>query len=196
MSARSKTRYAVLGMLSFESKSGYDIKKEIEEGFSIFWSESFGQIYKVLKQLVSEKLIEKKHIRQKGRPSKDLYSITETGIKELKNYLAKPPEKLVVRDEMILKLIFGFHVPRKNTIKLLEHELHRLNKRIENIECRADKKLEESPLDEHTKMNVALTIKRGKELVKTKIRWCKDAIKLFSEIDMNRKSNSKIKEVV
>ena len=54
-----KSKYAILGMLSIEPMSGYDIKKEIEESISNFWTESYGQIYPVLKSLVAEKLVTK-----------------------------------------------------------------------------------------------------------------------------------------
>lgn len=196
MAAKSKTRYAVLGMLSFQPMSGYDIKKEIEEGFSTFWSESFGQIYKVLKQLVEEKLVVKEHIRQKGRPSKDLYSITDRGKEQLQKYLSTPPDKLIVRDEMLLKLIFGFNVPRENSIALLEHELKRLNTKLEDIEQNSCRKLEKTRMEDHAKVHISLIIKLGRELLKTKARWCKEAIKLFKETDEHKKDDRKVKEMI
>ena len=39
-----KSKYAILGMLSIEPMSGYDIKKEVEKSISNFWTESYGQI--------------------------------------------------------------------------------------------------------------------------------------------------------
>ena len=44
----NKTKYAVLGMLSFAPKSGYEISQMIKNSTAFFWSESDGQIYPIL----------------------------------------------------------------------------------------------------------------------------------------------------
>src|SRR2546426_348255 len=49
---RAKTsRYAILGGLSRRPLSGYDVKKLIERAIAHFLSESYGQIYPILKPL-------------------------------------------------------------------------------------------------------------------------------------------------
>ena len=53
---KSKTRFAVLGILSYGPMSGYDIKKFYEKNVAGFWSESYGQIYPILKRLAEEGL--------------------------------------------------------------------------------------------------------------------------------------------
>ena len=50
---KSKTRFAVLGILSYGPMSGYDIKKFYEQNVAGFWSESYGQIYPILKRLAT-----------------------------------------------------------------------------------------------------------------------------------------------
>jgi DNA-binding PadR family transcriptional regulator len=51
---KGKTRFAVLGILSYGPMSGYDIKKFYEKNVAGFWSESYGQIYPILKRLAEE----------------------------------------------------------------------------------------------------------------------------------------------
>jgi hypothetical protein len=53
---RLGSRYAVLGMLSMGLKTGYAMKKHVERNLGHFWSESYGQIYPVLRQLVADGL--------------------------------------------------------------------------------------------------------------------------------------------
>ncbi|MDH3629255.1 MAG: PadR family transcriptional regulator, partial [Acidobacteriota bacterium] len=48
MPDRSSSRYAVLGILTLEPMSGYDIKKFIETSVAHFWRESYGNIYPLL----------------------------------------------------------------------------------------------------------------------------------------------------
>ena len=56
MTKENKSKYALLGILSMCPGSGYDIKKLMEQSTSNFWSESYGQIYPILKQLVAADL--------------------------------------------------------------------------------------------------------------------------------------------
>jgi PadR family transcriptional regulator AphA len=53
----STTPFAILGLLSIEPMSGYDIRRNLDESLSYFWSESYGQIYPSLKKLEASRLI-------------------------------------------------------------------------------------------------------------------------------------------
>ena len=64
-----KSKYAILGMLSISPMSGYDIKKEVETSISNFWTESYGQIYPVLKSLIAEKFVTKSVESEAGKGS-------------------------------------------------------------------------------------------------------------------------------
>ena len=75
----AKSKYAILGMLSIAPMSGYDIKKEVEASISNFWTESYGQIYPVLRNLISEKLVTKTVESEAGKPDRHVYSLTAKG---------------------------------------------------------------------------------------------------------------------
>ena len=63
-----------------EEASGYEIKKDIEEGlFSHFIDASFGSIYPALTQLAAEGLLTVRAEEQTGKPDKKVYAITEAG---------------------------------------------------------------------------------------------------------------------
>jgi DNA-binding PadR family transcriptional regulator len=108
--------------------SGYTIRSVIEQSIGNFWSESFGQIYPALKRLTAEGLVEKKAERQKGRPDRNVYSLTEKGRERLQAWLTIPAAPSVPRNDLLLKLFFGVHVPvsvsRENVQSFLrEHEV-------------------------------------------------------------------------
>lgn len=77
----TKSKYAILGMLNISAMSGYDIKKHIQESISNFWTESYGQIYPVLKNLVAEELVTKTVERASGKPYRHVYALTARGRK-------------------------------------------------------------------------------------------------------------------
>ncbi len=61
------TPNALLGLLSLEPMSGYDIRQMISRSIGYFWSESYGQIYPGLKRLAAEGLVVKEDGARKGK---------------------------------------------------------------------------------------------------------------------------------
>src|SRR2546422_3572915 len=115
------TEYAVLGMLAFGPGSGYDLKKRIEGSIAHFWSESYGQIYPILAHLASQGLVERRLERQKGKPDRHVYSITEEGQERLGAWLTEPARDESFRSELLLKLFFGRRRPVEESIRHVEH---------------------------------------------------------------------------
>jgi DNA-binding PadR family transcriptional regulator len=91
--------------------SGYGIRILIQQSIGHFWSESYGQIYPTLRGLAKDGLVEKRTERQKGKPDKHVYSLTERGREELRRWLELPAVPSVPRNEMLLKLFFGRQGP-------------------------------------------------------------------------------------
>ncbi len=118
MAKENKSRYALLGVLSICPGSGYDVKKFMERSTSNFWSESYGQIYPMLKQLVDEGLAISHAEKQEGKPERYVYTLTAKGKEELQQWLAEPIENAVERNELLLKLFFGEH---NSIAKNIEH---------------------------------------------------------------------------
>jgi PadR family transcriptional regulator AphA len=108
MPARSSsTSEALLGLLTIEPMSGYDLGLVIRESIGHFWNESYGQIYPNLKRLAAEGLVASKRERQEGKPDRRIYSITAKGRERLAAWLAIPPQPEIPRNELLLKLFFG-----------------------------------------------------------------------------------------
>ncbi|PCK18754.1 hypothetical protein CEY02_18370 [Bacillus pumilus] len=58
MKTYNDTTYAILGFLTADSKSGYEVKQLIDKSLHHFWKISYGQIYPALKFIVEEGLAE------------------------------------------------------------------------------------------------------------------------------------------
>jgi len=111
MSRVNKSQYALLGMLTLGPKSGYDIKKLFDQSLSNFWTESYGQIYPILKRLVTQGWATVKDEPQAGKPDRKVYAITAKGRAALTQWLQEPTEPPGFRLEILLKLFFGPEVP-------------------------------------------------------------------------------------
>jgi DNA-binding PadR family transcriptional regulator len=97
----------LLGLLTIEPMSGYDLGQMIRESIHHFWNESYGQIYPNLKMLAAGGFVTRKTQKQKGKPDRNIYSITKKGRERLQCWLQVEPQPEVPRNELLLKLFFG-----------------------------------------------------------------------------------------
>lgn len=96
----------ILGLLSREDRSGYDIKLAVDESTRYFWAASYGQIYPELKRLEEDGLIEGTASPQGGRP-RTVYRITEKGREALASWIMDTGSMVELRHEGLLKLFFA-----------------------------------------------------------------------------------------
>lgn len=182
MPRSNKTKYAILGFLSYQPMSGYDLKKKIENSVSYFWSESYGQIYPILKKMKEEGLVEKTVKKSKGRPDRYVYSITETGMKKLVNWLKESVDYNYgsERNEMLLKLFFGSKIlPDFNIKHILRHKER--CKQLIRVYTEIEQKLKEEKKDDPDFIYWMITLSHGKHRLQAAIAWCDEAISLIKE---------------
>ena len=116
-----KTRFALLGMLTLQPMSGYDIRKTVDASIAHFWNESYGQIYPMLKGMAREGLVRGKADRKAAR-NRQVYAITASGRATLERWLVEPPGRELVRNQLLLKLFFARNVPLEVSLRHLEQD--------------------------------------------------------------------------
>jgi DNA-binding PadR family transcriptional regulator len=122
MARRSSSSMEVLlGILAIQPMSGYDLGQNIRASVGHIWNESYGQIYPNLKKLEADGFVTAKAERQKGKPDRRIYFITEKGQERLVKWLSVQPQPEVPRNEFLLKLFFGEQIPTEILIGWVEH---------------------------------------------------------------------------
>ncbi len=132
----SATAYVILGMVSREPRSGYEIKATVDGTTRFFWAASYGQIYPELKRLSEAGLVEGIDA-SRGDRKRTVYAITADGEAELKDWLRKPPETVEMREEGLLKLFFaGVLKPAEaiETLRSMRSMRLELIERLRNME--------------------------------------------------------------
>jgi DNA-binding PadR family transcriptional regulator len=100
--------YGILGLLAFWGPmSGYDIKRMFDHTLSAMWGAAHSQIYKELRRMQDLGWVDMRREEQESRPDRKVYSITEKGREALREWHAQPPEVFQIRDELLLKVLFG-----------------------------------------------------------------------------------------
>jgi DNA-binding PadR family transcriptional regulator len=176
MANEKKINYVILGLLSHEPLTGYEIKKKIDQSLRFFWSGSYGSIYPTLDTLEKDGCVEKKE-ESSGR-GKIIYSITERGRMLLKEWLMKPVEKDELRYETLLKLFFGGELGKEGVLTHIQRFEEKIKQELLLFEMYAANL--EKVLDEEEHKYYLLTVKFGIESYRAFLNWCEQAKTLLS----------------
>jgi len=144
----SATAYVILGMVSSEPRSGYEIKALVDSSTRFFWAASYGQIYPELKRLAGAGLVEGSEAPRGGR-KRTVYAITAAGEEALKDWLRQPPVTCEMREDGLLKLFFAGVLPAQEAVEILRAmRRHRLDiiERLQTLEPKALAKEDPFPL--------------------------------------------------
>jgi DNA-binding PadR family transcriptional regulator len=186
----NKSRYAVLGLLTRGPQSGYDIKKSFETGLSSFWSESYGQIYVVLKCLVDQGLATKSIKRQQGRPDRHIYRITARGREVLRKWLAEPVTIQVGRHEMVLKLLFGNQVTVEQCLDLVRS--FRKTQQAELIELQGEReRLKQEKSEDAVLPYFLMTMRYGELVNEAYLKWCDETLRELEKMETGKRGDKR-----
>jgi DNA-binding PadR family transcriptional regulator len=101
--------YAVLGIVARNGDGvhGYKLKRQCERLLGHFWQINFGEVYRILDQLVGEGLIEQ--TTAPGKALRKVYRISQKGQASLDDFIAQPTTDAprTLRDELAVKLLFA-----------------------------------------------------------------------------------------
>lgn len=121
-------RFALLGLLAVEPRSGYDLKRAIDRSTYFIWNATGPQIYNTLHKLREEGYITSEARAQKGRPDKQVHTITARGRSALKQFMSEPIRTSVTRDEVLLRIFFGNFASKATIRRELEAYLERIRR--------------------------------------------------------------------
>ncbi|TVX94047.1 DUF4180 domain-containing protein [Paenibacillus agilis] len=110
---------AILGILSWKSSTGYELKKIFEDSSFMYWSGNNNQIYKALMYMENENFVTSEVVHQDNSPSKKIYSITEEGLKELKKWLVSSPEVPEIKKTFLVQLAWSDMLSNQELSKAL-----------------------------------------------------------------------------
>lgn len=114
-------QYAILGLLSDQPLTGYDLKKLFVESETFYWSGNNNQIYRTLVKLHKADLVTQEVHQQVDAPARKVYTITAKGQAALLDWLQTPPELPQVRNHFMLQLTWADRLDDAALDDLLAH---------------------------------------------------------------------------
>lgn len=179
MAIEKKIDCVILGLLSHEDLTGYEIKKRMDTSLKYFWGASYGSIYPTLSDLVKQGFAVKRDGAENNR-NKIIYSITEEGRSYLKDWLRIPAEKDELRYETLLKLFFGNEAGVLQAISHIDTFEEKIEKELADLIGAADVLRNNIEPDETHKYYL-LTVEFGIKTYRAYLEWCKEAKAMLSE---------------
>ncbi|MCK0473686.1 PadR family transcriptional regulator [Halalkalibacter sp. APA_J-10(15)] len=172
-------RYALLGIISKKSVTGYDVVRIFKQQMIYFWSSTHSQIYTELRKMENDNLIEHELVIQGTLPNKKVYSLTDAGKKELIRWAIEEPLTLAkIKDEFLIKATIFPVLSVREINKLLDDVIER----EESILSKTKHWKEHFNNQEEQDVGTMLTVEYGIRYSEMYLEWCKWAKQYINEI--------------
>ncbi|MFA1819729.1 PadR family transcriptional regulator [Virgibacillus oceani] len=176
MKTYNDTTYAILGILTTGHRSGYDIKQFMDKSLNHFWKISYGQIYPTLKRIEQEELAVVETASQEGKPDRKEYFLTSKGEEILKEWLEEPMKQVPSeRNEVLLKLFFGRHQTKEQSVALLQDYKQKLEVQYETYK-QIEEMISHHGCEEGDAPYWLFTLDYGKRVTKAAVEWCEETM--------------------
>lgn len=179
----NKLSYGLLGLLSTQPMTGYDLTQKINS----FWRSTHSAIYPLLSELEENGYVEYRFEKQNGKPDKKIYNLTETGKSLIHDWFMADAGDAVVRDEMILKLYCLKAVDSEAAKKVLDDYEGRCRRKITEYENHIAKvklrAIEQEEKDTSSLFGSYILTQRSLNEALLNLKWCEWVRKLYEEAE-------------
>ena len=124
----------LLGFLMDGEKTGYEIKKYMENSTHYFFNIGFSSIYPKFKKLEIQGQVRLSQKIKKGKLNK-AYALTDEGRQAFLDWLEISPKIERIRDEALLKIFFFDHLEEEKREAQLEVYTGELRERVQNLQA-------------------------------------------------------------
>jgi len=198
-------RHAVLGVLSAQPMTGYDLLEVFDRSSGYVWAAGQPQIYPELKKMAGEGLLTSK-VLHTGRRARRLYAVSAKGRDEFERWVGDEPEYGPERDRdsVRLRAMYLDIVDTSRARKFFEgyaayyeDRLSQWRQRLENIvngrSPLIKARLASRAADEHNAIvaykRFALEGQIGR--AELEIEWARNGMKLVTQLEASRRGKRK-----
>ena len=180
-------RHGLLGLLSYESMTGYDLNKEFNGSLGHFWQAKASQIYRELDAMERSGWLTSERVIQDEKPNKRVYSITEQGKAEFLEWLSSlDPMKNTprMRSPFLMRVFFGGELDKERTLELLRSVRQTVlgqAREMDAVLAEVDQIALETGIDPEKAKYWKLTAMCGEIMSKANLEWVDKAIAALEE---------------
>ncbi len=120
MASAISTRHFVLGLLTRQPMSGYDIKRFLKSLTWLIDSPSFGSLYPALHALLEDGLVTVEVVPRQDKPPRKIYSITDAGRQVLRKWMEQSVASATSLKAFVMRLILASNLSQAGLIEYLQ----------------------------------------------------------------------------
>lgn len=161
--------YVALGFLVESPMHGYELRERLSAGLGSVWRIAASQLYNVLGRLEQKGLVTCRVEPQEGRPSRNVYAVTQKGEQAFWSWVSSPVRNLRdVRVEFLAKVYLLRRLAPEKILALVDAEIETL-KRLHGHLARKERiESDDQPFGE-----LALCFRKSQ--IENTIRWLTDS---------------------
>ncbi|MEO3892214.1 PadR family transcriptional regulator [Nonomuraea sp. B5E05] len=192
-------RHALLAILTAEPMTGYDLVKYFDGSIAFVWNAPHSQIYPELRRMERDGLVEVRVVPRGEKAEKRIYSISETGFAELRNWLTTLAPYQGERDQYRLRSahfeMATYDAARRQLREHLRHysqALREWEQMVDDLENRRvsllQQRLAQRPEAEHEAIIAFRRFAFRGEAAKarTEIAWAEEGLALLDDLEAKR----------
>jgi DNA-binding PadR family transcriptional regulator len=175
-------KHALLGILSYQPMTGYELKQFFDASVQHFWNAELSQIYPTLKALEEQGFVEKHTEVQENRPNRKIYEITPRGREEFGRWAREPSPPADMRDPFLIKVFFGSHLATEDMLVILRRQMEEQQKMLAFSETVLRARIDHAGKEHHAPVDATywtLTLEMAIAYRRAYITWCEEAMALL-----------------
>jgi PadR family transcriptional regulator AphA len=157
MASAKGNRYFVLGLLTRQPMSGYDIKRFLKNLSWLVDVPSLGSLYPSLHTLLKDGLVTMEVVARQDRPPRKIYAITAAGEEALRAWLSQPSEPNASLKKFVMRLALAGRLSQVGLLAHLEQRRAHIAAQKVNLE-QAIAEGENADLGEHLMLDYELNL--------------------------------------
>ncbi len=168
-------RYLLLGLLTEQPMTGYDIKGLLESYGWLIGSPSYGSLYPALHGLLDDGLVAVNVVSHEEKPSRKVYRVTDAGRQALEEWINIPVVKEPSMKTFLLRLILAKNYSREGLVAYLHHRRSQVAERHNALK----KKLQTNQKGEPG-FQPPLALDYGLAMAKQELKWLEKTLEQLS----------------
>ena len=162
-------RYALLGALADQPRTGYELLKHFQQSLAYAWPASHSQIYPELARLLEDGLIEQTGA---GARNSKTYAVTAAGLDQLRTWLRETEPDRRVRSDAALRTFFLWLLEPDEAREQLEGERAYWQGVLDEF-----LRIREEPTGHNKKARtLRIALEGGIQTVEARLAWLDDAL--------------------
>jgi PadR family transcriptional regulator AphA len=175
MASAISTRHFILGLLTRQPMSGYDIKLFLKSLTWLIDSPSFGSLYPALHALLEDGLATVKVVPRRDKPPRKIYSITEAGRQVLRDWMEQSVASATSLKAFVIRLILASNLSHAG---LIEH-LQRRRMQVADHQLALDQAAQ--GMDERIDLGERLALDYALSVAGAELAWLDSTLAKLSE---------------